>query len=310
MPFVFLWGWNTNPSLFSMRVASLGSVFAYRLFRLYDLSKKKAIWLVVLLSFGSMQWYHGVIGSAWYLSSMCALMFFWISLIVMKTKKPLFLLGIFLGLTYLCRYPAILSLPFFIINTSSRWFKNKQIRIKLLFMFGLGLFLCVGISFVYNFLRYGTIWHLGYQLLEKRFYNISNEYAEGSYSLGYYPRHLKAVFWSFPRRTSSFPYFSPNFHSMALWIVMPAVILAFWAPIKKKLVWSSWLVILIISMSHFFHGGIGATQFGYRYALDYFPFLFIIFAQAIKKNFYWWQKGLIILSIIINLWGVYFSFWR
>lgn len=310
MPFVLIWGQDFNQSLFSMFICSLGSVFAFKLFKLFNLNKKKAVWLLLFLAFGSMQWYHGTIGSSWYLSLASAMLFLWIAISLTVKNKSLFLIGLFLGFAYLSRFSVILSVPFFLINTRNLWFKKKRLKIKPLLMFFLGIFLSLGISFLYNYLRYGTIWHIGYQLLEKRWYNIANEYAKGSYSLSYWPRHIKALFWSFPYKIKGFPFFEPNYHSMAIWIVMPAVILAFWAPLKKRIVWSSWLVIILIALSHFFHGGVGATQFGYRYAMDYLPFLFILFVQAIKKKFYWWQKALIILSIIINSWGLYFSFWR
>lgn len=310
MPVVVIWKEVANQSLFSIFIASLSTAVAFLTFKALKMSFKKATWLTVFLAFGSIQWFHAVMGSAWYLSLICAMFFLWLAIYGTFKKFNLFFIGLLLGLAYLSRFPTILSLPFFLIMTKDSWLKDEKVQVKTLMLFFLGIGLMVTTSFVYNWLRYKNIWHVGYAVLERRFYNIENEYRFGSYSFTYFPRHLKAIFWSFPNKISSFPYFIPNQISMALWLVMPALILAFWAPIKKRLVWASWLAILLIAvLAHFFHGGVGASQFGYRYVLDYLPFLFLIIAEAIRKNYYWWQKALIALSVFINFWGIYVTFW-
>jgi len=310
IPWIIIFGEQANQSLFSILIASFNAVIFYKIFQLFKLEEKKSLWLMILFAFGSMQWYHAVIGSSWYYASICATFFILLAIYGLLKGYSLFWIGLLVGLAYLCRFPAILSFPFFLLMVSDRWFKNNQFNLGPIRLFFSGLILLLIVSFIYNYLRYGTIWHLGYQLLESRDYNINNEYKFGSYSLSYFPRHLKAIFWSFSSFKNQFPYIFPNLQSMALWIVMPAIILVFWAPIKKKIVWTSWLTVFFIALASVFHGGIGATQFGYRYALDYLPFLFLIMAEAIRKRFFYWQKGLIILSILINGWGIYYNFWH
>lgn len=307
MPFVALWGENTNQSLFSILIASLSTVIAFQVFRSLKLNTSKSLWLSALFAFGSMQWYHAVIGSAWYLSLICAMLFLWLAIWATIKKKNFLLIGFLLGCAYLSRFATILAFPFFLLmNNSAGLLEKKKILIRSLLFFT-GLAIPVIFSLVYNWARYSTIWHLGYTVYERRYYNW--EYQLGTYSLSYFPRHLKAIFLSFPIKINHFPYLLPNTWSMALWLVMPAIILIFWAPVKQKIVWVIYLTLLFLLPTTIFLGGVGASQFGYRYALDYMPFLFLLIAQAIKNNFYWWQKGLIILSIAVNFWGIYTSFW-
>ena len=61
------------------------------------------------------------------------------------------------------------------------------------------------------------------------------------------------------------------------------------------------------------YGNNGQTQFGYRFALDYLPFLLLLTGCGMRGRVTWWAKSLIVLSIVVNAWGVlmlsHFGFW-
>ena len=48
----------------------------------------------------------------------------------------------------------------------------------------------------------------------------------------------------------------------------------------------------------------GWAQFGYRYGLDFMPFLWLLVVIAIGRRLRWYHAGLIGLAVLINLWGV------
>ena len=302
MPFVAIWGQQTNQSVVSALIAALGVLVAYRVFKQLNLKTDQLWWLTLLYGFGSMLWYHAVVGSAWYFAHVCALLFLWLAILAVLKKKSWWLVGMWLGLAYLSRFAVILTLPFFIYLRRVEWKSSWKLLTTL------GIFVCA--SLVYNWVRYGTIGNYGYWLLEHRWYNLANEYINGSYDWSYAPRHLYALFASMPSMRATFPYLVPNMTSMALWVVFPALAIVPLASLKNKLVQASWLASISVVPAHFFHGGVGASQFGYRYALDYLPFLLIIIAVAVKEKFVWWQKGLIIFSIMVNAWGIYANFWQ
>lgn len=108
-----------------------------------------------------------------------------------------------------------------------------------------------------------------------------------------------------PKIISQVPYIIPSWNGLAIWITTPTFLLSLLAPIKKRLVKLAWLAIFLISIVIFSHGSTGFTQFGYRFAVDFYPFLIlltIIGAYKIKnKKIY---PFLILLSFIVNLWGV------
>ena len=306
MPAVSIWGAATNQSHFSILLASISVAVAYLVFEELTRCPVKSTWLAVLYGLGSMLWYHAIIGSAWYYSQVCGLLFLWLAILATLRKKPMMLIGVLIGLAYLSRYPLLLTFPFFVWLTKDRWWVNRRVVWMQLLMLVGSFGALVSISLLYNYVRYGQFGHYGYTLLEKRTYNIQNEYRHGSYSLAYTPRVLRAMFWTFPTKVDHFPFLIPNRWAMSLWLVFPAIFIAVTAPWKNRLVQASILAIICILPTALFHGGVGATQFGFRYALDYMPFLLIVIAMAVKERLYLWQKGLIGLCVLINMWGIWF----
>jgi hypothetical protein len=47
------------------------------------------------------------------------------------------------------------------------------------------------------------------------------------------------------------------------------------------------------------------VQFGYRYALDFMPFLVLLAALALPRPMTALPRALILLSVLVSLWGAY-----
>jgi hypothetical protein len=71
------------------------------------------------------------------------------------------------------------------------------------------------------------------------------------------------------------------------------------------MVLATWFSIILIALVIFSHGTTGFTQFGYRYAVDFYPLLvFLTIKGAVNLNSKYIHWVLLIMSIIVNLWGV------
>lgn len=91
-------------------------------------------------------------------------------------------------------------------------------------------------------------------------------------------------------------------------------LLPFWAMIgvavysgfatRDRLVIACWAAIIPIALTLFLFAATGWTQFGYRYALDFYPFLFLLVVRTVDERIRWWAAALILLSVLVNLWGV------
>lgn len=305
MPFVALFGINFYQPILSILLGAINVSLAYIvIFKLFK-RVRLSFWISILYAFGTIQWYHAEIGSSWYLAHIVALFFLWLTLLEIVTKQRLFLIGLFISGAYLARLPTILSVIFVLIYLHQKFFQYNDKRLTLnfrnIFLLSLGVALGILFNAIYNYLRFGTVFDIGYSLLP-----IFNEpwYRYGLFNIGYIPAHLKEVFTALPVFSNQFPYIIPSVRVMALWFVMPAFFLVFCTSFKTKLSISSLIAIIVISLPGLAHGNNGSTQFGYRFALDFMPYLILLTASGLQNQFKWWAKLLIILSILINLWGV------
>jgi hypothetical protein len=89
--------------------------------------------------------------------------------------------------------------------------------------------------------------------------------------------------------------------------ILPFYILiaaALWFSRKDKFAIACWAAVIPAALMLFTFAGTGFAQFGYRFSLDYMPFLFLLTANAIGNDIKWYHKALIVLSVLANLWGI------
>ena len=66
----------------------------------------------------------------------------------------------------------------------------------------------------------------------------------------------------------------------------------------------AFLATALIAIPILMHGTYGFAQFGYRFAVDVHPFLFLILIYALPKKLGKVHWLLLFLSILVNAWGV------
>ncbi len=306
LPFVAIRGLTFDQTFGSILVGSLNSVLVYRLTKKIfggKITDKASLWIAVLFTFGTIYWYLASVGSSWYFAQVTAVFFLFLALNEAFGKKRPWLIGIFLGAAYWSRLPVILSFPFFLIML----LPLKEIREKEMikgyvlsvFQFFLGLGIFVGLNFTYNYFRFGTIFDLAYYLQP----GVMNEpwYSEGYFNPAYIPSHIQILFFKGPIFLSTFPYIQPSWAGMAIWMTTPVFIFTLKSPLDKLTIacWSAIVPVALLIMSH---GGTGFTQFGYRYAVDFYPFLLIMTVRGMSMR--WYHKLLIAIGVVVNLWGV------
>lgn len=274
--------------------AALTSLIAFSIKR----QKALAIWSGLLVGAGSIIWYLSSTGSSWYLGQVSAAFFITAAIYEALNKKRPFLVGIFIGAAFLSRLHTILTIPLFLYLLKDKfWFKKY-------FFLGLGILPFVSFNFYYNFIRFGTIFDKAYVLIP----GLAQEswYQDGLFNLSNIPNHLKVIFTALPKFSSSFPFVTPSWAGLAIWITTPAFVYSLFAKIKDRLIQVSWLVIILISLVIFSHGTTGFTQFGYRFAVDFYPALTLVTingaSQAHKLSWHHWL--LLGIGVLVNLWGV------
>ena len=300
MPFVFLFKNFEQQILAHILGASLivlTMILSFRIKR--DI--KLALWSGLLIGIGSIIWYEASSGSVWYLGQITSAFFLTAALVESYGKRRPALIGFFLGATFLSRIHVILSLPFFLYVI----FQNKKDFLKKLFLLGLGMAPFFLFNFLYNFLRFGSIFDKGYFLVP----GIYSEpwFSKGMLNIAYIPEHLRILFLMLPKFLSKPPYIEPSWYGLAIWITTPAFIYVVFANIKENITKLSWLSIFLIFTLVSLRGGTGWTQFGYRYAIDFYPFLTLLTIKGVTKTGLRWHHWLLLfIGILVNAWGVIF----
>ena len=313
MPVVAVFGLALNQTLVSVFMGSLCVVMASLVARdVKDESENEVghsyvhVWKAILFGFGTIFWYLASVGSAWYLAHVMSVFFLFMAIHETSNKERPLLVGLLVGASYWCRLPTILTLIFFagmiISNQPKQSWRGKTWKalLPLLKLFiGAGIFVCL--NMLYNFGRFGTPFDVGYWLIP----GILDEpwFSEGLFNLSYIPINLKAILMGLPMFISEPPFILPRLSGMAIWLTTPAFIYALRSSRKEAITWLCWFAIIAVSFV-IFSKGLSGWGFGYRYAMDFYPFLYILTVKGVGKRNKWHSKLLIILSVLVNLWGV------
>jgi hypothetical protein len=300
VPFVAVFGTNFDQGLMSIFLACLCVAAIWLMLKKTGVNGKKTVWLTALFGFGTCFWFVASVGSSWYIEHVSAVFFLTLAIIVALYRKNPFFVGLLLGFAFLSRLPVVLSFPFFLLLIYDQNTLRRP-RLKQVIYFLVGLGLIVALYELYNFGRWGVFWDLGYGLIP----GIGQDpyFADGIFSLSYIPRHIYAIFFQGPILLNGFPYFEPSWMGLGLFFTTPAFIYIFKGPWNKLSKYAGLAVICILPIL-ITHGTVGFTQFGYRFSLDFTPFLMLLVAKGMRDNLGWEEKALIVLSLLVNLWGV------
>lgn len=300
LPFVAIFGVDFEQQILSGLMGSLAAYLWGLITYQQTKNKVSSLWIFILAAFGNIMWYLSATGSVWYLGQVSGFLFLTLTIYESLNKKRPWLVPIYFGLAILSRIQLALSFPI-ILYLNRIIFNNK----KQFFIFTLEL-VFFGIMFgFYNYLRFGSFTQTGYSLIP----GVLDEpwYTKGIFHYSYISANLKAMFLSLPNFKNEFPYITPSWGGLSILITSPVFIYAFMNKIKNKENIFTWISILLITTIVLIHGGTGFTQFGYRYAVDFYPFiLFLVLKSIAKSGIRWHHNLLLTFSVIVNLWGVIF----
>lgn len=293
LPFVGVFGKGFPQQILAHLLGAGIVAFVFKMSILLKKDLKIAIWAALFSGLGTIVWFLSSVGSAWYLGQISATFFLTAAITLALEKKHPFFIGLLLGAAYLSRLHTILALPLFLYLLKDRG--------KLPLFLGIAPFLAF--NGIYNFIRFGVFWDKAYTLIP----GIFNEpwYDKGLFHPSYIFRHLKTAFFSFPVFQRQPPFILPSWSGLAIFLTTPAFVYAFFASFREQLVKLSWLSIFLILAVVFTHGTTGFAQFGYRFAVDFYPIFFLLTIKGVVKTglkkHHW---ILLFFGILVNLWGV------
>lgn len=317
LPITTLFGTQVSDILYTVFFGSLNSLLIYLLFLEFQkftklkISQSMDLLLAFCFAFGSIHFYLSILGTVWFTSQILTLSAYLFSLFFLfkylNDKKSLyvFLSIFFLGASTLGKYTFLLSVPlhFGLVFVQNR--KSVALMIKLSAL----LFVFIAMTLLYNYVRFGSILNNGLSLMQinSRFFDDIQKY--GYFHVVYIFRNLYYLLLNPLRMSTSNPYILPNPNGNSIFYTSPIFLVILYGLFKGFFQKNKRLFTVIVSTAVcmllpvlLYYGG-GWYQWGFRYALDIYPLLFLLILMAIPRCNKRVVYILVFLSIFINIYG-------
>lgn len=284
MPFVLFFGLNFQESFIKFPLTILNFWLVYKICQSLKVAQNKAILLALFFVLGSVYTPLAVIPFSVYLSQIVTTSAILLAIYEFFMKRRWLIIGLALGLAFLSRNNLILGCFFFTVILLKRH-HNWINFIKFMTPLTTAVILMAG----YNYHRFDNPLDFGlsYRVIPEETQKIKEL---GMFSLKNVPTNLFYLFLGSPEavlenETHIFrpPYLKPNYWGMSIFLISPILFLLFKSNLKHKFVKLTFITILIMLIPIITYYGIGWRQIGYRYALDFMPFLLIPLASAAQR---------------------------
>ncbi len=309
VPYVAVKGVQANQSLVSYLVGGLAAGLNVLLAARLLPRKQDFLWFGVLGAFGTIVWYLAATGSTWYFAHVIVVAALTMGVLESVGRRRPLVMGSAVAVAFLTRQPSVMTLPYFLIATTPLWAPYglrgwRRIEVGYLNRLAGPVAVALGLNSLYNWVRFGMIADVANALRQ----GILDEpwFAQGLFHYSYIPRHLTILFEKLPVLVPSPPYMLVPWTGLALWVTTPAFVYALRAPATRETL-GAWLGIGAVALVIFSYGYPGMSQFGYRFATDFYPLLMALTLWGTRGRVSTPVKVLILLSVLVNVWGVVFA---
>jgi len=331
MPLVAVFGNTFDQARASIALGAvdvaLAAAVAYRV-----VGPRRWIWVLfaIMFGFGSTVWYEVMSGNSWHFAHVCATTFLLLAIIDVQHDGPPWRIGLLLGCAVLSRLPTALAVFFFlgyfawradgqnrvgraaetfaalggragtILSSKLDW---RQFILDSL-SFGFALAIPILVYFMYNEARFGSPLQQGYSLIPGLMQEY--QYRHGFLAIESIGRNLYAMLLNVPKQIESFPFVQPrNLGGLSIFLTTPAFLWAFRAHRPSWFMVGAWLSILGIIVPLLLHADPGGAEFGYRYAIDFYPFIFLLMIHGMRGRMNAERWAAMALCFLVNIWGMY-----
>ena len=213
-----------------------------------------------------------------------------------RSRRRPILLGVCLGVSFLARPTTVLAaIPFGLYLI---WTRRSGLRAmaRSAAAFGLPIAGAIAAYGWFNWVRFGSPFETGYgiSLLTQ---SLQDRRAQGLFSIVQIPENLRLALLALPDRTSQFPFFAASANGMSMALVSPALVASLWAGFRDHTARLLWIAAFLVAAPVFLYYGGGFVQYGFRYSLDFTPFLVALMAIGSHRWIGWPEKLLVLVGI-------------
>jgi hypothetical protein len=329
LPAVAIWGLATRDAVFWALVAAAAPALLFVYLRMLSergdsqRGTRDNLLLTTLFAFGTVFFFVAVQGTVWFAAqcvASCLLMVFLLA--ATRARWPL-VAGLSMGALVACRPETGLVGLFFIVESLQAFRRTPEpahapdahplVRawryvlgadlgrvLKAHLLLAGPLLALLGVQLWMNYARFDDPLSFGHEYLQIRWRPRIETW--GLFNYHYLPKNLAVFTSSLPWIEERAPYVKISLHGLALWFTTPALLWTLFPRHVDVRMVGLWLAVIPIALMDLAYQNSGWIQFGYRFALDYMPFLIVLLALG-RRRFGPGFHALLVFAITVNLFG-------
>jgi hypothetical protein len=266
-------------------------------------------WAAVALGLGSGLWTATAIHDTYHSAHVLAVLAVVSGLYLAtgRRRRPV-AAGLSLGLGALARQAVGLAAVPLAALASGRWSTDRGRRAAVGVVVAVAI--PVSLYLVLNAARFGSPLETGYDRVHHHPRITADLEAHGAFSPAFVPRNVRLMLVGGPLVIPVAPFLVPNPAGMSVLLVSPWLIFALLPLLRpdrpqarRRAAWC-WLTVLFVSVPHLLYVNSGWVQFGYRFALDWLPFLLFASILGIRRLSWLTAAPPLALAVFVNAWGM------
>jgi hypothetical protein len=332
---VWIFGTGFEQAWASILLGAANVVLVSQVIRDMGVGRGFRVVMSLVFAFGTIVWYSAQAGSSWHFAHVAAMLFTLLAIRACQRDAHPVVIGLLFAGAVFSRLTVLLAAPFFLaylIDRSTRegdgpslpfghlradrppFWKTRADRAEVFELISpaAGALIAVAAMYLlYDDLRFGSPLQNGYALIPGLLQEA--QYQHGFFSAVNIPRTLYALLLSGPIQVADFPWVqSRELGGLSIVLTTP---LFLWTIKARRPDWfgvGCWLAVVLVLGPILLHADPGGAQFGFRYALDVYPFLLLLTVRGLggKLSFEAWVA--IAIGFVVNVWGMgsaYFDWW-
>ena len=313
MPFVALFGLSFNDVAFTLFFSAANVALLYRFLR--RLQPQRAEWehvaFALIYGFGTLAFSCGIRGEVWFTAETIGVTLTLLYLHAALGARHPVLAGLAVACGAITRTPLAFSAIFFLCEALSpdgplEWRKLRdgarwRSALPRLLPYAAAI-VAVAIPMAWmNSARFGSITEFGHSHLYANRVNAQiRQY--GLFHYAFLERNLHDAFTRLPEIGFHPLRIGFNGEGMSLFVTTPLLLYLLWPKEKPRLHRALWLTVAVVAIPGFFYQNSGYYQFGFRFSLDYTPYLIVLLALGARPfTSLFWLAAL--AGVAVNTWG-------
>ena len=325
MPFVLFEGLRLNDVLFTVVFGALNVPLLYRLLRRIAARREEGsapsrpplehAMVALIYGFGTLAWSCAIRGEVWFTAETIGVTLTLLYLHASLGARHPVLAGLFIACAAITRTPLVFAAIFFPLeaifeNREVSWAElratagdpvRRQVVLRKLALHAVPIAL-VAIPMAWaNLVRFGSATEFGHSHLYANRVNAQIQ-RFGLFHYAFLERNLHAAFTRLPILEFNPLRIGFDGEGMSLLVTTPLFVWLLWPretpPLHRKL----WITTALVAIPGFFYQNSGWFQFGFRFSLDYTPYLVLLLSLGRRPftRLFW---ALAAAGVLVNAWG-------